>query len=456
MGIYKFNKCMDTYINNAKQRLDPTLGRYQIVVDGTLMLYKGTSEHIMDPVNIAFLAADYLKSLVNDIKRTVTVDSVIVYADGYKPIKKTQTSNSRDHKRFDVHRASQLFKSQCENNGYDFRCLGRGEAEMEMIRQIDTSKPTVAITNDTDVYYIVYKKPCFKRPIYMARGKREDYVNLVDFDVHGMPRSIFGVLVLFIGTDYTQSFFTTTMATEFMRCYSIRDLHKELSYRFDIIDNLDLRESASWKDVLYHVYYILAYAKNELQSSMLTGRRGNFQNHKNAMTVTRREYNTCEELVVSLAWAFRYFELGRDVDKYSSNDTGFPKIEDTELFRIMYTAKNLRPTTPPSRVRDNESCTASPSVSPNKKGGGIAAANNGGGAATASGSTYSAANSSYKDNPLVSFSFANQQASSSNSTNSNLSNSNLSIAPTVDNIMETQEFRSDSPSILDGYTLMEC
>nr|WCZ68549.1 DNA excision repair enzyme [Heliothis virescens nudivirus] len=342
MGILKFNNVFKQYIVDSYDTPDPSL-EYTVHVDGNLTLFKGVINGCVDAHTIANNALDLLKAMM--YRLSVKISEIVIYFDGLPPTRKHDTSKKRAvNLKFNAQAALQYYKAMLEEESW-FRVvqLEVGESEMQMILDRDPTKPTILVTNDSDVYHIAYGRYDDEAPLYLLLNGGERFVNLQKFNVCGMPRNVFSAIVIMMGTDYTQPLLTPSMVSAICQCYVMRHQDATLLNAFDSITNDSLSKAKHWRTVLYEVCKVIFHAKNQhsirihFGSKVMDKRTANKDNPK----LTWAENCTVERWVESLAWCSRYYEHGNRVDRYSNNEQCFEFIEPTSQWRLMKGAKSF-------------------------------------------------------------------------------------------------------------------
>lgn len=169
MGIFKFNNSFRAHIVDAYDTPDPQYA-YTILVDGNLSLFRGAVNGCSDPHQIAGTAYRILQTLMQSLP--VKIEKIIVYFDGQSPTRKANTSRKRAiNLKFDVQAALAEYKRLLSDSWYVVNQLKVGESEMQMILDRDHTKPTILVTNDSDVYHIAYGKySTDAAPLYLLLG----------------------------------------------------------------------------------------------------------------------------------------------------------------------------------------------------------------------------------------------------------------------------------------------
>lgn len=341
MGIQKFNVIFKEYIENAKSVPDDKLS-YTIHVDGNLSLFRGAISNCVEPHDIANNAFMTLSRLIHKMSITYKIDKVVIYFDGSPPIRKTTTIKKRACAvKFDVQAAMAHYKSLLQHDSlFHINQLEIGESEMQMILERDPSKPTILITNDSDVFHVAYEKAKNEAPLYLTNGN-DYFINLSRFNVLGMPRSLFSALVILMGTDYTQNLLTPSMINTIISCYDKRDQDSMLLESFKNITSDSTTKPRHWRTILYEICNIIFRAKEVLNYKIYFGKKIYNKNVVNSPKLSWTESELVERWVQSLAWCARYNELGNKVDHYCNNQDDFEYIQGNNQWRLMRGAKSF-------------------------------------------------------------------------------------------------------------------
>lgn len=335
MGVLRFSRIFKPFTSDyTLTHLDDSV-IYNVVVDGTLVLFKGLADRTQahDEFNISRDAKQYLDSIIRSFN--FRIGSVKVYIDGISPTMKTRTSKNRIRV-FDVKKATGYFVDLCKTSGMEVIELMYGESEMQMLLERDPNTPTVAITNDSDVYTLCYGKK-WKHPVYLHN--RYNFINLTSFSIEDMHRNIFVSLILLTGTDYTQSLFTESMSLAIIKCYENRNQYNMYEY-FDAIQESNMFTEIGWHCILNSYYNIFMIAKKANRFRLYFGKRGSPLAKINDTKLTKDEQKLLDTLVFTLAWTCRYYEYGKSVDCYINNEDGYPHVPESKMWHLM---KNSKP-----------------------------------------------------------------------------------------------------------------
>lgn len=200
-----------------------------VYVDGSFYLYTGQispnlsfdSESYV-PESVAETVCTNIYNTIQKLKKTkkVNVGNVYVFFDGVKSKSKYRTMCLRrqyqeKRKSFDVNMIKNKLIELLNDHGYIINNLIVGECEHEMFLHRDVNKPSLMLTDDSDLFHIGYgySTRTYNDYCYVATKGLHFTCNL--FRLHhvfnGMPKFVFALLCSLKGSDYTHDTFTTSM-----------------------------------------------------------------------------------------------------------------------------------------------------------------------------------------------------------------------------------------------------
>ena len=250
MGIQHANKLIMECLLGSKALCKQTIIRtlqYQsnenpinVCIDGSLFIFSGCiEENKIYSYNDESMHTDTrfcedriaktvylsLRTLINKFDCMFRVNKYIFYVDGLKPALKKHTMTNRKIKslfspKLAIVKLSKLLHENMPN--VQVVRLLRGEAEHEFFRCRDTSRATILITEDTDLYHIAYgyTKQSVYDNCYMYKRKQDEYLDLTLFkSLLNMPKLLFAMIMFLKGSDFTEPLFTDTMGKCILSLY---------------------------------------------------------------------------------------------------------------------------------------------------------------------------------------------------------------------------------------------
>lgn len=205
-----------------------------IYIDGSFYLFSGyISSNIgpdgnYDEYLVAKSAFDTIMNQIRIIQNEhILIDKIYFYFDGNRPFIKKYTSNKRRDQRtlkMNVNEVMNNLTSMLNKIPNIIMChLVDGESEHEAFIRRDISKPSIIFTDDSDLVHIAYnyEEETFNDYVFICT-KRLNFV----YDIHElkniikMPKYAFTLLMMLKGSDFTNSIFSSTMATKIITLFS--------------------------------------------------------------------------------------------------------------------------------------------------------------------------------------------------------------------------------------------
>lgn len=228
MGISDFREIKDTFI---KTNPLSTIKEYtnntpvDIYVDGSFYIYTGfvssnleLDDVTFNPQRVAETVCFVICNIITKIKRLkIPIGDVFVFFDGYKSFSKQKTMNIRRQKKKCLNMTeikNKTIEIMNENN-FIINNLVLGEAEHEMFIHRNTMRPSIMLTDDSDIFHIAYKynSRTFNDFVFIATKNLNFTCDVNDLknNFNNIPKMIFTLLCALKGCDYTYHTFTMTM-----------------------------------------------------------------------------------------------------------------------------------------------------------------------------------------------------------------------------------------------------
>ena len=164
MGIADFREIKDTFIKITPFSIIKNYTKntpVDIYFDGSFYLYTGFINDNMNNIeSIAETACYVINNIVNKIKRfNINIQDVHIYFDGFKSSSKYKTMNIRrlkQPKHVKIHEVRNRVIEILNDNNFIIHNLIIGEAEHEMFIHRNTMRPSIMMTDDSDIFHIAY------------------------------------------------------------------------------------------------------------------------------------------------------------------------------------------------------------------------------------------------------------------------------------------------------------
>lgn len=338
MGIKNFNNIFKIYIDAYTTVDVPQTCAYKVVVDGNLILHKGIYKDTVDCDQVAFNAFDYLSRTLRTLRTRCPVHSVAVYFDGVSPNMKMGVQKSRKRVPYKVNIKSSIarFQELCDETDMSTVKLAYGESELEMILDNYREHPLVLVTSDTDVFHVAYKR-CTDHPLYLYNNGK--FVDLSRFSVGGLSRNVFSMIIILMGTDYSQSFLTATMIKAIL--FAAKVSSASLEAKFRTIDAANLERCDEWRAALVALFDILDYSEFVLNFKVY----GRAKRKAASTAASASAASTCasectiDTILEGFAWLHAYYNRGRHVDNYTNNYESFVELSKEDQCAMIKTLK---------------------------------------------------------------------------------------------------------------------
>nr|WOZ57604.1 FEN-1 [Menippe mercenaria nudivirus] len=228
MGVSDFRKIRDANVEFKSITSIPQMVYRNILTDvcfdGSLYLYSGLIRNNMDGIDsydldkVADTVARKVLTTIDLIQHyKVRVGDVYIYFDGRKPCAKIPTMVARRIGRpiMDI----EYVKVQVSRllNNYDVKInnLIIGESEHEMFIHRNANRPTILVTDDSDIFHIAYNydSRTVNDKIFVATKNLHFTCDMSTIynNFNKMPKLIFTTLCAMRGCDYTPDLITNTM-----------------------------------------------------------------------------------------------------------------------------------------------------------------------------------------------------------------------------------------------------
>lgn len=196
-----------------------------IYIDGSFYLYTGfipvnlKNENVYDDYKVANTVFELIENSLMKIKEfNINIGTVRVYFDGKKPVCKYKTMTQRRKRNIKIQGLQNIRAHLCRmlnDANVELHNLIIGEAEHEMFIHRNASRPSIMLTDDSDLFHIAYgyDSRTVNDIAFMGVKSFNFTCNLEDLygTFQNMPKIMFVVLCALKGSDFTCDTITTTM-----------------------------------------------------------------------------------------------------------------------------------------------------------------------------------------------------------------------------------------------------
>lgn len=252
MGISEFREVKDTFIGQTSLKVIKDKVKnstsVDVYVDGSFFLYTGFINENMGPNGkyqpelVAKTVSDVIHSNITKIKQMVPVGTVYIYFDGQKPFSKQKTMNLRRLKRPLYTNMTEIKNCIIESlnaHNYIMNNLVLGEAEHEMFNNRDKKRPSIMLTDDSDIFHITYdyETKTYNDYVFVATKGLKFTCNLNDLksNFNNIPKSVFTLLCGLKGSDFTHDTITNSMLRIIISELQIKGSTMQIG---DVIDDI--------------------------------------------------------------------------------------------------------------------------------------------------------------------------------------------------------------------------
>ncbi len=229
MGITDFRKIKDTFMQNetlSNLRNQTRNMPVDVYIDGSFYMYTGfipqnqISPDLYDNSKVAETVLDYVEYTLQKIKlqHGLTIGKVRVYFDGKKPLSKQRTMLNRRERNLKIQNLQNIrtYITRMFNNcNFEINNLIIGEAEHEMFIHRNAARPSIMLTDDSDLFHIAYNydSRTVNDVVFLGTKSLNFTCNLQKLTqtFKNMPKMVFSLLCALRGSDFTCDTFTVTM-----------------------------------------------------------------------------------------------------------------------------------------------------------------------------------------------------------------------------------------------------
>lgn len=196
-----------------------------VYVDGNLFLFSGNIDrNDANEEAIGDDACKYLIHLLYRISTIVNINRILIYFDGERPnIKSTVSKIRKTFVKFNINDALNHFIINIINSKENVEIINLhfGESEHEMFVRRDVSRPSLLLSDDSDLFHITFGyEKISTQDIVMIAGRKLERFYRMDSDFlrfSDMPRLVFATLMFLKGSDFTSNTITSTMSVTFIK-----------------------------------------------------------------------------------------------------------------------------------------------------------------------------------------------------------------------------------------------
>ncbi|CAD6222446.1 GSCOCT00014060001.2-RA-CDS [Cotesia congregata] len=334
MGIYNINRVCKDLLEKASIKIPKDLD-CKIYVDGLVVWYCG---HLSEQLNKR-VATKKLTTVLNQLEFEFkfNVKRIKIYFDGTPPAYKKNSQNYRPR----LARAIESWGRELMFNDKRIQVvrLQHGEAESECFFQRNGKLASIIITNDTDIYHIVYRyqRLTVNDNVYFYIIDKKELFDASLFETI-LNKNAFKLLIFLRGSDYNDPLFTPQMVK------SILDLINSKK-NFNIDDNRYFKIINKINDIMTHLtphninkcicYFILllGFIKNRSDEVLFEWPRFN-------------ENFILKEYYKLLMWMINYSNIGRNIRDYNdkvidNNDRIEKFLYLTNIFQESFKTKSM-------------------------------------------------------------------------------------------------------------------
>ncbi|UOT91777.1 FEN-1 [Aratus pisonii nudivirus] len=341
-----------------------------IYIDGSFYLYTGLIDKNLNSDGVTYnceMAADtvcvLIYNIINKIKKLkIIIGDVYVFFDGVKPKSKQKTMQIRNDKKQnkdELFKIKNLIIKMFNDQKYVMCNLVLGEAEHDMFTFRNTIRPSIMLTDDSDVFHIAYNynSRTFNDYTFIATKHLNFTCNLQNLvkKLNNVPKLIFVLLCALKGSDFTCHTFTTSMfkviLSEFKNpscgrtrkiIENLKDLanyqDKELKISNElgklnsvVYNHLDEESEYVTIDGIYQMDVVCLCIKGLLKILIETEYKFNWNQKCVQIDNETYHYETIFDQLKAITWTVNYSLIGSRYSNYFSN-INFPTDLDKYKF----------------------------------------------------------------------------------------------------------------------------
>uniref|UniRef100_A0AAU8GC55 Uncharacterized protein n=1 Tax=Faxonius propinquus nudivirus TaxID=3139431 RepID=A0AAU8GC55_9VIRU len=236
MGIYEFASIRNTYIKKTNITDIKEITKNcsaNIYIDGSFYLFSGLVAENIDKYgkyNEIAVAHTALQTILRQIdymhENNVTINKIYFYYDGLRPSIKKQTQLKRRQNKKTISIENVMYylaEFLNKHSNIDIYNLLLGEAEHEIFLRRDFKRPTIIMTDDSDVMHIAYnyKMESLNDYVFICLKRYIFIYNMNDFNLQ-LPTLAFKILMMLLGSDFTNSVFTKSMVFTLLDIWNMK------------------------------------------------------------------------------------------------------------------------------------------------------------------------------------------------------------------------------------------
>lgn len=275
-----------------------------LIFDGLILLFSIITK---ETINEGVTYEEYCEKFIEKINMHSYSGSKqnIILFDGKSPKMKSFTQQQRTHTPIDVEKFRTMLQMNVDNFYIPtiIKKLLVGESEMEAVKQkfTDDNLPRVVVTNDTDMYHIMYGEP----DVYFTTTF---YRTICCSHVQEIPIMAFKTLIFIAGTDYSQQIISKTMLENAISLYRETKIKLPTFCKFTPFN----------VKVLIKYWIVLSNKKTATLSRKISSEK-NF-----------------DKYLENIMWCIEYSNFGCSYSKYNDINIKYTQIDTEYCYRYLF------------------------------------------------------------------------------------------------------------------------